>query len=207
MSKDITVLLFSGKMYSGKTISAQFLQESFGYNLVSFATPLKELASNHYCPGELISKAKSYRVYKKESESWEMLNGRDILVQLGEAIKNHLDYSWFYVELALKIKEIHKLTGQKTFVVDDCRFEKEYLYFNEVFNTHLLYTQTSSSMQDTRAQYRDGITPTEEQKTSNTENFDWVAKYPSIRIANYSNQLSILHEKLKWATGSINEAK
>lgn len=199
--KKIDGILIAGQMYSGKSVAADYLVTSLNYKKFSFARSLKEMAGNHYNEGKPISKAESYPVYIKETSEWIMMNGRDILAKLGEAIKHGFDYSWFYVEEANFISDffqeqtdrgskVEKNGFQyKGFVMDDNRFEEEYLYFKDKFNVKLVYVESTEETQVCRAQVRDGIIPTQDQLNSSTEQLVWAEKYADIRIVNeYSDE-------------------
>jgi len=194
-------ILIAGQMYSGKTIAAEYICELLGYKKFSFARSLKHMASRHYNNGEMLSKAATYPVYIKDTKSWVQMNGRDIFAKLGEAIKNGFDYSWFYVEESIFVKEFFKEQKEyfshrgslgcryDGFVMDDNRFEEEYLYFRDQFNVKLIYIETNEEERIRRAIIRDGIIPTQDQLNSNTEKLAWASKYADIRIVNeYTNE-------------------
>ena len=188
----INGILIAGQMYSGKSIAADFLENILLYKTFSFARSLKEMAADHYNAGKPISKSGAYPVYLKDTKLWVQMNGRDILIKLGEAIKNNFDYSWFYVEEASHIQDffVSKLEADQPsddirgFIMDDNRFEEEYLYFRDKFNIKLVYIETNEKERIRRAVIRDGVTPSQGQLHSNTEKLSWAARYADIRIVN-----------------------
>ena len=174
--------LITGKMYSGKTLSADIIMDLIGAKKYSMARALKQMAADQYNDGVYLSKAESYPVYNKKTANWEMKNGRDILVQLGEAIKHGVDYSWFYVAEANHVKKT--LEQDNIFVIDDNRFEEEYTYFKDQFDVTLIYMEAEEAVRKCRALKRDNIIPTDSQLNSPTEQVAWAENYYDYKIIN-----------------------
>jgi dephospho-CoA kinase len=106
-----------GHMYSGKSTLSQALVD-LGYQRVSFAGPLKEIAARVY--GEPIEKSKEYEVARPSGEK-ETISGRQVLQEVGQSIKSHnRDFwlRWFFNDAGLY--------GTTPLVVDDGRFLFEY---------------------------------------------------------------------------------
>ena len=181
-----------GKMYSGKTTLQQRLLKNGIYRPLSLATSLKKMAADHYNGGNTLSKAEFYPIYNKKTLAWEEKSGRDVLVGLGENIKN-FDYSWFYVETALELKNRilsgDFFVGHNKFVIDDNRFEEEYLYFKERFDILLVYLKVPEEVQRSRALSRDGILLRPEQIGSSAEQVDWAEKYADIILINNNDDV------------------
>jgi dephospho-CoA kinase len=104
-------------MYSGKSTLSQALVD-LGYQRVSFAGPLKEIAARVY--GETIEKSKEYQVIRPSGEK-EEISGRQVLQEVGQSIKSHnRDFwlRWFFSDA--------EFYGTTPLVVDDGRFLFEY---------------------------------------------------------------------------------
>lgn len=101
-------IAFIGKAGSGKTTAAQYLSDSYGYQRLSFAAKLKEMAADLWGPD----------AYKD----------RDKLQRLGIAVREIDPDAWVNVAMH---KLQYKMPAHWPVVVDDCRFENEYWALKE----------------------------------------------------------------------------
>lgn len=98
-------IAFIGKAGAGKTTASMYLTREFGYASVSFAWPLKKVAS----------------------ELWghDAATDRDKLQKLGVAVRQIEPDTW--VNLAIEnIKYVRAAMGGVPVVIDDLRFPNEY---------------------------------------------------------------------------------
>lgn len=115
-----------GEFASGKTTLAELLIENFGFTRVSFAGKLKSVAAAVYEPMEpgqygSIEKTKQYEVWPLMSQP-ETISGREVLQQLGQAVKDMDRLFW----VRWLMNDIDSgIYGDGPFVTDDCRFPYE----------------------------------------------------------------------------------
>lgn len=110
-----------GEFASGKTTLANILIENFGFERVSFATRLKDIAAEVYGGGSPLEKTKEYEVWPLEQEPGQY-SGRAILQTLGQSVKE-LD-RLFWVRWLLRDIDEGRY-GDGPYVTDDCRFVYE----------------------------------------------------------------------------------
>lgn len=113
MIKNVAIF---GAMYSGKSTIAAALVDA-GYVRVSFAGPLKNVASLAY--GQ-VDKGKSYNVFSPDCGSVVSISGRQILQEIGEAVKD-VDRD-FWVKCFLRDSKRYL---DQPLVLDDGRFQFE----------------------------------------------------------------------------------
>lgn len=110
-----------GEFCSGKTTLAEHLVEHHGYTRISFAKRLKEIAASVYSRGDPVAKDGKYEV-SRQYENDTILSGRQILQELGQAVKD-LDRDFWIRWLAADLEA--GLYGDGPFVTDDARFPFE----------------------------------------------------------------------------------
>ena len=107
-----------GKMGSGKSTIAQLLIEIYGYQKMSWAQPVKDIASLAYGP---VDKATGYEVELPDGTP-AVRTGRDILQRIGtDAMRDQVDRSFWIRAGTRRIEarpDIH-------WVNDDTRFPNE----------------------------------------------------------------------------------
>jgi len=126
---EIKIIGISGKMTSGKTSIARFLEERIiSSHILSFASLLKEI----------ILKA---GLCKKE-ELWGIKTdfSRLMLQKIGtDIIRNQIDENFWVKEMNKKIKNEYDLYDYKiTIIIDDVRFKNEANYIKSFKNSILL---------------------------------------------------------------------
>lgn len=113
-------LAIVGGFAAGKTTLSEGLVQQ-GYTRVSFARYLKEIASRIYNEGVQLDKVGEYSVTSLNGLTGT-LSGREILQQLGQAVKA-LDRDFWIKSLMADLDNGNY--GDGPFVTDDCRFPYE----------------------------------------------------------------------------------
>lgn len=113
-------LAIVGGFAAGKTTLSDGLVQQ-GYTRVSFARYLKQIAARVYNESVEIDKVGQYGVTKLDG-SLHILSGREILQQLGQAVKA-LDRDFWIKSLLADLNNGNY--GDGPFVTDDCRFPYE----------------------------------------------------------------------------------
>ncbi len=91
-------ILLLGKMGGGKTTLAKYLEKQYNYNIISFATPIKQIAIDTFG--------------MKDKDRYLL----QVIGKTGRAIKPNV-----WIELLLE-----KIEKDKLYVIDDCRFINEF---------------------------------------------------------------------------------
>jgi hypothetical protein len=113
-------LAIVGGFAAGKTTLSEGLVQQ-GYTRVSFARYLKDIAATVYGDGMPIEKAGMYPVVDLSGASL-MISGRQLLQQLGQAVKA-MDRDFWIKSLLNEIG--YGVYGEGPYVTDDCRFPYE----------------------------------------------------------------------------------
>ena len=114
-------LAIVGGFAAGKTTLSDGLVQQ-GYTRVSFARYLKEIAQRVYGCGEPIDKVGHYYVTDLETGQDREISGRQLLQELGQAVKA-MDRDFWINSLLNEIDD--GLYGAGPFITDDCRFPYE----------------------------------------------------------------------------------
>lgn len=121
--KDVAIV---GQFCAGKTTLADYLVDHHGYTRVSFAGRLKEIAATVYNQDTPIPKDAWFNGFRQNTDLngpyIRNLSGRQLLQQLGQAVKQ-LD-ELFWVKWLLRDMD-EGVYGAGPFVTDDCRFDFE----------------------------------------------------------------------------------
>lgn len=91
-------ILLLGKMGSGKTTLAKYLEKQYNYNVISFAKPVKQIAIDTFG--------------MKDKDRYLL----QVIGKTGRAIKPNV-----WIDLLLE-----KIEKDKPYVIDDCRFINEF---------------------------------------------------------------------------------
>lgn len=113
------IIGMSGVMGSGKTVSANYLQEVYKFKKVSFAASLKEKAKLFFPFSEFDFTAGKQKKYK--SYDWTV---REFLIHLGSFARFHDSDYW------VKESGIDNAVGR--IVIDDVRFPNEVDYLKKL---------------------------------------------------------------------------
>ena len=112
--KDVAL---TGYATSGKTTAAQFLADKHGYRVMSFAQPLKWIASVLW---DMDDTSKEKVVVEDPKRT-----GREVMQLLGTEVVRHIDPN-AWINYALRnIDKVRRLEPGKPIVVDDVRFPNE----------------------------------------------------------------------------------
>ena len=115
-------IAITGRMAAGKTTISDELVNRHGYTRVAFAGRLKDIAAQVYGGGQPVEKGRTYEVTRESDGGVVLLNGREILQQLGQSVKaldRDLWVRWLLADIA---DEAH---GEGPYVLDDLRFPYE----------------------------------------------------------------------------------
>lgn len=126
------VIAFCGPLGSGKTTAANMLVDviSDSWSLLSLATPLKQ-AADILCP---LTQGRSIGSTEQKDQVLPDCNktSRDILIELGSAVKSILGEAVFARELLLKISQKAETHCSHAWViVDDLRMKEEHDFLCE----------------------------------------------------------------------------
>jgi hypothetical protein len=151
------VALF-GQMYAGKSTIADALSDA-GYQRMSFAAPLKNVAALAYGP---VNKTENYNVITRDGIP-TMLSGREILQKVGQTIKDVDLHFWLKAFFGTKRNYL-----DQPLVVDDGRFTFEYeaLVADGWMTVGIL---TPDSVRWQRAVMLNGREPTPDEKNHESE--------------------------------------
>ena len=112
-------IAITGRMAAGKTTVSDELVNRHGFTRVAFAGRLKDMAAQVYGGGEPVQKGLTYEVTRESDGGVVLLNGREILQQLGQSVKSldrDLWVRWLLSDIAGR---------EGPFVLDDLRFPYE----------------------------------------------------------------------------------
>lgn len=108
---DYPNICFIAKAGAGKTTAAEYLSDKCGYQRVSFASPLKDIAVSIWGRDAATDRAK--------------------LQGLGVGVRDLDEDAWCNMAVR-RIKDLHASGRASRFVVDDCRFPNEYWALKEL---------------------------------------------------------------------------
>ena len=119
------VIALSGHKQSGKSTTADYLKNRFGFTELSFAYPLKDIIGRQLFgldDNQLYGNEES-----KEQKTVEWgLSPREILQMVGTDLFRKHFRDDFWVKLLLnKLKQIRYKNAQARIVISDCRFPNE----------------------------------------------------------------------------------
>ena len=116
------IIGISGKKYSGKDTSADYICMEFGFEKMAFADPLKQICKTLYCLDQ-----DQFDDKEKIDERWG-ISVRSMLQKIGtDVFRNHL-------EKDIWIKNMHQRilkNPNKNIVISDVRFENEKKWIEE----------------------------------------------------------------------------
>ncbi len=136
----LTVVSFRGPMGSGKTTAADILVNDHKFTRLSFADPIKKVASK-ITPDGTIDKARDRALLQfLGTEYFRALDPDYWVKQWVKAVVNRLDLTY----------------GECRIVVDDCRFGNEVAAVRRLFG-HEFYLETKPEARDIRIVGRDGV--------------------------------------------------
>jgi dephospho-CoA kinase len=149
---------FAGKMASGKSYAAQFLQRQYGGTILSFAGHFKKMA---YDLWGVTSKTEIYHLADGIDRS-----GREIYQLLGNMMRDIDPDVWS----KLLEKEI-KILGSINIFIDDLRFLTE----EKMLKKHgftIIKIDSNEETRISRLKERDGKEPTKEELTNCSETIE-----------------------------------
>lgn len=150
-------LAIVGGFAAGKTTLSEGLVQQ-GWTRVSFARYLKQIAAHIYNEDVAIDKVGEYPVVTLSGES-KVLSGREVLQQLGQAVKA-LDRDFWIRSLLADLNNGNY--GDGPYVTDDCRFPYEAAALrSEGFSIVLLDTPITTRVMRYTATYGRAPTPEE----------------------------------------------
>lgn len=142
----LRVILVCGYINSGKDTFSDYIAQSYFFKKYAFADSLKRLASNTFnIPIEnYYNRELKEKVYKDTGYS-----PRDTCLILGKE-KREIDKDYWVNYTINEILSEHKKTGQKKFVISDCRFPNEVYKVKDNFLTRVYWIDRfkSSSITD-----------------------------------------------------------
>jgi Cdc6-like AAA superfamily ATPase len=145
-------IIIAGKMGTGKTTAAQYLVNTYGYVMVSFADKLKEIAYD------------LFGAYIEEEEK-----PRDLLQNLGDGIRNICLHTYGDKDVWIKylVNKIEKERGVQPipYVIDDTRYKNELYTFMHTMGWTSLRMNVSPNARQRRYWDRYGKSFTKEQET------------------------------------------
>jgi hypothetical protein len=126
-NKGILIAL-TGKKGSGKSEIAKYLQKKYNFEIVSFATPMKEMAMQLLLASGVNALEANDAIYGKDKEcdiEGFPATGRELLQFLGHETRVHI-HEDIWVQCAFnKIKRIFKYSNNPKVVIDDLRYDNE----------------------------------------------------------------------------------
>lgn len=136
----MNLVILLGRAGSGKTTSAEYIKNTYKYEEVILAKPLKKMSSILYgFPYELLKgdtpKSRKDRETIKDP-IWGR-TGRESLQDLGDLIREHMDPQAF-VKIAIRdIDELQK--DKKNVVISDVRHWNEYNNFKDRYGNNVKF--------------------------------------------------------------------
>lgn len=132
------IALYSSVMQSGKSTTAQYLSEAYGYKLIRFCDPLKDMVDTMLGYAGLSDDDIWEHLYGSKKE-WpiKQLNGvtaRHLMQTLGTEWGRQHVFPDLWVNLALKrVKDAPLIR----FVIDDMRFANEYAAVRSIYGAQV----------------------------------------------------------------------
>lgn len=122
------VVALVGPAGSGKSTVAHVLKDQYNFQAVAFAEPLKEGCKHLFNLSE--AQLKNHVLKEMEDSRWN-LSPRQIFQQMGDLMKKNFGDDFF---IQTTISNINEYAFQNIdVVVEDCRFEKEYIMLKEKY--------------------------------------------------------------------------
>lgn len=147
-------IIICGKMATGKTTVAKYLESKYGYKRVAFADELKRLVDEIFYP---------HYLEEKVSEDCKT-KPRTLLQEFGDSIRN-ICYNNFkdkdiWIKLLISnIKKIKNQNEKTPIVIDDCRYINELNTFTKKYGYISIRMTTSQKIRMNRIMQRYGKLP------------------------------------------------
>lgn len=135
------VLMISGNSGVGKDTAALYLAKKYGVGLISFATPIKRILEREFG-------VTSNEIEQSKNDPDSAC--RELLVALGK-YGRELDPQWWvgkaYSKMKKFIKRLRKngSSERAIFIITDCRYTNEYLFFSQLLGTNLVLVYMDST--------------------------------------------------------------
>ena len=179
-------------MCSGKTAYVDDFIRTYPKAIrLTFAEELKRICASRYGNPDGydfgIKKQEWYEIYNRLEDKMVTIQGRSLLQQFGEKVKE-FDHAFFYGWETKKIIDAIPFRGMNcVYVCEDLRLPEEYFWFKDRFDVKLIYLDAKEEVRDARSLARDGYLPTPEQKSHVSEQVEWAVEWSDMFIDNSEN--------------------